>query len=469
MKQFMDKDFLLETETARRLFHNYAENMPIIDYHCHISPQEIAEDRHFDSITEVWLGGDHYKWRLIRSNGTPEEKITGKESTDLEKFVEYVKALSRAIGNPLYHWSHLELQRYFGIMEPLSEKNAEEVFKKCNAKLKDADMGVQGLIKQSNVKVICTTDDPADDLKWHQKLKEKQTCSAKVYPAMRPDKLLNIDKAGYTEYMARLGEAAGVEIKTLADIRTAMDKRIAFFEDMGCRATDHALEYVFCRPASEDEVNAIMAKALRGEAVTAEETEAYKTAVLTYLAGEYYKRGWVMQLHFATLRDLNTEMYKKLGPDTGFDSIAAGNCGKGLAAFLDHLHELGILPKTILYSGTPSDNAMIGTIIGCFQGPEARGKIQQGAAWWFNDTKQGMIDQMTSIANLSVFGNILGMLTDSRSFLSYARHEYYRRILCNWIGNLVENGEYPNDEDALRQLVEDICYNNVAAYFGFKM
>ena len=469
MKQFMDKDFLLETETARRLFHNYAENMPIIDYHCHISPQEIAEDRHFNSITEVWLGGDHYKWRLIRSNGTPEEKITGKESTDLEKFVEYEKALPRAIGNPLYHWSHLELQRYFGIMEPLSEKNAEEVFKKCNAKLKDADMGVQGLIKQSNVKVICTTDDPADDLKWHQKLKEEQTCSAKVYPAMRPDKLLNIDKAGYTEYMARLGEAAGVEIKTLADIRTAMDKRIAFFEDMGCRATDHALEYVFCRPASEDEVNAIMAKALRGEAVTAEETEAYKTAVLTYLAGEYYKRGWVMQLHFATLRDLNTEMYKKLGPDTGFDSIAAGNCGKGLAAFLDHLHELGILPKTILYSGTPSDNAMIGTIIGCFQGPEARGKIQQGAAWWFNDTKQGMIDQMTSIANLSVFGNILGMLTDSRSFLSYARHEYYRRILCNWIGNLVENGEYPNDEDALRQLVEDICYNNVAAYFGFKM
>ena len=469
MKQFMDKDFLLETETARRLFHNYAETMPIIDYHCHISPQEIAEDRHFNSITEVWLGGDHYKWRLIRSNGTPEEKITGKESTDLEKFVEYAKALPRAIGNPLYHWSHLELQRYFGITEPLNEKNAEEVFKKCNAKLKDADMGVQGLIKQSNVKVICTTDDPADDLKWHQKLKEEQTCSAKVYPAMRPDKLLNIDKAGYAEYMARLGEAAGVEIKTFADIRTAMDKRIAFFEDMGCRATDHALEYVFCRPASEDEVDAIMAKAFSGEAVTVEETEAYKMAVLTYLAGEYYKRGWVMQLHFATLRDLNTEMYKKLGPDTGFDSIAAGNCGKGLAAFLDHLHELGILPKTILYSGTPSDNAMIGTIIGCFQGPEARGKIQQGAAWWFNDTKQGMIDQMTSIANLSVFGNILGMLTDSRSFLSYARHEYYRRILCNWIGNLVENGEYPNDEDALRQLVEDICYNNVAAYFGFKM
>ena len=451
MKQFMDKDFLLDTATAKHLFHDYAEHMPIIDYHCHISPQEIAEDHHFRSITEVWLGGDHYKWRLIRSNGTPEEKVTGTESTDLEKFVEYAKALPRAIGNPLYHWSHLELQRYFGITEPLSEKNAEDIFNRCKAKLQEKDMGVQGLIKQSNVKVICTTDDPADDLKWHQKLKDENTCSAKVYPAMRPDKLMNVDKAGY------------------ADIRKAMDKRISFFEEMGCRATDHALEYVFCREADEQTVDAIIAKALKGESISKEETEAYKTAVLTYLAGEYYKRGWVMQLHFATLRDLNSEMYRKLGPDTGFDSIAEGNCCKGLIAFLDHLNELHILPKTVLYSGTPNDNAMIGTIIGAFQGPEARGKIQQGAAWWFNDTKQGMIDQMTSIANLSVFGNILGMLTDSRSFLSYARHEYYRRILCNWIGNLVENGEYPNDEEALRQLVEDICYNNVANYFQFQM
>lgn len=451
MKQFMDKDFLLDTATAKHLFHDYAEHMPIIDYHCHISSQEIAEDHHFRSITEVWLGGDHYKWRLIRSNGTPEEKVTGTESTDLEKFVEYAKALPRAIGNPLYHWSHLELQRYFGITEPLSEKNAEDIFNRCNAKLQEKDMGVQGLIKQSNVKVICTTDDPADDLKWHQKLKDENTCSAKVYPAMRPDKLMNVDKAGY------------------ADIRKAMDKRISFFEEMGCRATDHALEYVFCREADEQTVDAIIAKALKGESISKEETEAYKTAVLTYLAGEYYKRGWVMQLHFATLRDLNSEMYRKLGPDTGFDSIAEGNCCKGLIAFLDHLNELHILPKTVLYSGTPNDNAMIGTIIGAFQGPEARGKIQQGAAWWFNDTKQGMIDQMTSIANLSVFGNILGMLTDSRSFLSYARHEYYRRILCNWIGNLVENGEYPNDEEALRQLVEDICYNNVANYFQFQM
>ncbi|MCH4167214.1 MAG: glucuronate isomerase [Megasphaera sp.] len=469
MKKFMDADFLLDTETARHLFHDYAKQMPIIDYHCHISPQEIAEDHRFKSITEVWLGGDHYKWRLIRSNGTPEEKITGKESTDLEKFIEYAKALPRAIGNPLYHWSHLELQRYFGITEPLNEKNAEKIFNQCNEKLKEADMGVQGLIKQSNVKVICTTDDPADDLKWHQKLAAEKTCSAKVYPAMRPDKLLNIDKAGYSAYMQHLGEAAGVTIRNFADICDAMGKRIQFFESMGCRATDHALEYVFCRQADEASVNAIIAKGLKGQAVTTEEAEAYKTAVLTYLAGEYAKRDWVMQIHYATLRDNNTKMFKKLGPDTGFDCIAEGNCGKGLVAFLDHLEQRGILPRTVLYSGTPADNALIGTIIGSFQGPEARGKIQQGAAWWFNDTKSGMIDQMTSIANLSVFGNILGMLTDSRSFLSYARHEYYRRILCNWIGNLVESGEYPNDDDMLKQLVQDICFNNVENYFQFKL
>ncbi len=469
MKKFMDEDFLLETETAKHLYHDYAEGMPIIDYHCHISPQEIAEDHKFSSITEAWLGGDHYKWRLIRSNGTPEEKITGNQSNDLVKFTEYAKALSRAIGNPLYHWSHLELQRYFGCTTILKESTAKEIFDVCNEKLKSPDMGVQGLIKKSNVKVICTTDDPADDLKWHEKLRRDGSCSAKVYPAMRPDKALNIDKAGFADYMEKLGKAAGVKIQTMDDVCAAMGKRISFFEKMGCRATDHALEYVFCREAGEDDVDAILAKALKHEPVSTEEAEAYKTALLTYLAGEYSKRGWVMQIHYATLRDNNQKMFERMGPDTGFDSIAAGNCGKGLVAFLDHLNDRGILPKTILYSGTPNDNAMIGTIIGCYQTSEARGKLQQGAPWWFNDTKQGTIDQMTSIANLSVFGNILGMLTDSRSFLSYARHEYYRRILCNWIGKLVENGEYPDDMETLGQMVQDICFNNVAAYFQFEL
>jgi glucuronate isomerase len=469
MKKFMDEEFLLETGTAKRLYHEYAEKMPIIDYHCHISPQEIAENHKFKSITEVWLGGDHYKWRLIRSNGTSEEKITGNDASDLVKFTEYAKALSRAIGNPLYHWSHLELQRYFDCKTPLKESTAKEIFDACNARLQDDDMGVQGLIKKSNVKVICTTDDPADDLKWHKKLREEGSCSAKVYPAMRPDKALYIEKPTFSDYMEKLGKAAGVKIHTMEDIRKAMGQRISYFEKMGCRATDHALEYVYCRETSENVLNVIVAKALNHVAVSVEEAEEYKTALLTYLAGEYSKRGWVMQLHYATLRDNNQKMFKKMGPDTGFDSIAAGNCARGLVSFLDHLNDRDILPKTIIYSGTPNDNALIGTIIGCYQNSEARGKIQQGAPWWFNDTKQGTIDQMTSIANLSVFGNILGMLTDSRSFLSYARHEYYRRILCNWIGKLVENGEYPDDMEMLGKMVEDICYNNVADYFQFKM
>ncbi|VBB09781.1 uronate isomerase [Lucifera butyrica] len=463
----MDEDFLLETETAKRLFHEYAEKMPIIDYHCHISPQEIAENHKFKSITEAWLGGDHYKWRLIRSNGTPESKITGKESSDWEKFLEYVKALSRAIGNPLYHWSHLELKRYFHCDMPLNEKTAAEIFRLCNQRLQAADMGVQGIIAKSNVKVICTTDDPVDDLKWHKKLKEEGSCAAKVFPAMRPDKAMGIEKAGFTEYMTRLAEVSGIAIKTMDDIRQALSNRIAFFAEMGCRATDHALKYVFCREAEEAALDQIVAKALAGAAVSVEEEEAYKTALLTFLAGEYSKRGWVMQIHYATLRDNNTNLFRQLGPDTGFDCIASCDCGEGLVALLDRLNQKGILPKTVLYSGNPADNALIGTIIGSFQGPEAKGKIQQGTAWWFNDTQQGMIDQMTSIANLSVFGNILGMLTDSRSFLSYTRHEYYRRILCNWIGNLVENGQYPADMESLGKMVEDICYHNAANYFQF--
>lgn len=467
MKKFMDEDFLLETKTAKKLFHEHAEKMPIIDYHCHISPQEIAEDHKFESITEAWLGGDHYKWRLIRSNGTPESKITGAESSDWDKFSEYAKALSQAIGNPLYHWSHLELQRYFNCDIPLNEKTAPEIFSLCNKKLKKDSMSVQSIIAKSNVKVICTTDDPADDLKWHKIIKEEGSCAAKVLPAMRPDKAMGIEKVGFATYMAHLANVSSTPIETMADIRLALSKRITFFEEMGCRATDHALKYIFYREVDEATLNEIVTKALTGKTISVEEEESYKTALLIFLAGEYYKRGWVMQLHYATLRDNNTNLFKQLGPDTGFDCIASYNCGEGLVAFLDGLNKKGILPKTVLYSGNPIDNALIGTIIGSFQGPEAKGKIQQGAPWWFNDSKQGMLDQMTTIANLSVFGNILGMLTDSRSFLSYARHEYYRRILCNWIGTLVENGEYPADMEYLGKMVEDICYNNVVNYFEF--
>ncbi len=468
MKKFMDKEFLLETETARKLFHEHAAKMPIIDYHCHINPQEIAENRVFKNITEVWLGGDHYKWRLIRSNGIEEKYITGKESSDREKFQKFAEALPRAIGNPLYHWTHLELQRYFGCTKPLSGDTAEEIWNLCNEKLQQPDMSVQGIIKQSNVKVICTTDDPADDLKWHKKIQADGNCPAKVLPAMRPDAAMRIEKPDWAAYMKRLGEVAGIEIETMQDIRDALKRRIDFFASMGCRASDHALEYVFCNEAEEYQLDDIVGRILNGKGKPSkDEIEKYKTALLLFLGEQYAERGWAMQIHYSALRDNNSKEYMVQGPDTGFDCIGSYSCGEGIVALLDALNKEGKLPKMILYSLNPTDNAMIGTILGSFQGPEIPGKIQQGAAWWFNDTKTGMIEQLTNVANLSVLGNVLGMLTDSRSFLSYTRHEYYRRILCNWIGKLVENGEYPDDMEYLGKLVEDICYNNAARYFGF--
>jgi glucuronate isomerase len=470
MKKFMDKNFLLETKTAQKLFFEHAAKMPIIDYHCHINPQEIAEDKKFKNITEAWLGGDHYKWRLIRSNGTEEKDITGTESSDRVKFQKFAEALEKSLGNPLYHWTHLELQRYFGVKKPLSGATAEEIWKTCNAKLKTKSMSVQGIIKQSNVKVICTTDDPISDLAWHKKIAADGKCAAKVVPAMRPDKPLHIAQPGWNKYIKELGKVAGVKsIATIEGIRKAMKQRMDYFEAMGCRATDHALEYAFYRPATDAKVNAVIKKAMAGKALTAEETETYETALLLFLGEEYATRGWAMEIHFSALRNTNSAMYKAMGPDTGFDCISAAPeyNAKGLAGYMDALNAKNKLPKMILFSLNPNDNAMIGALIGCFQGSEVAGKIQQGAAWWFNDTKRGMIAQLDSIADLSILGNILGMLTDSRSFLSYTRHEYYRRILCNWIGNKVENGEYPADMKVLGKMVEDICYNNAAKYFGF--
>jgi glucuronate isomerase len=467
MKEFMGKDFLLETETAKTLFHEYAAKMPIIDYHCHINPQQIAENYTFKNITEAWLGGDHYKWRMIRSNGVAEKDITGKESTDREKFQKFAESLPRAIGNPLYHWTHLELQRYFDCKTPLNGETAESIWNLCNEKIKQPDLSVQGIIKQSNVKVICTTDDPADDLCWHKKIKADGKCSAKVLPAMRPDAAMRVEKPGFAPYIKRLSEVSGVAIKTMADIRKALSLRMDFFGEMGCKASDHALEYVFCREAEEAKVDGVVKKALQGEKLTTEDVEVYKTALLLFLGEEYAKRGWAMQIHYSALRDNNALEFAKQGPDTGFDCIASYNCGEGLVNLLDALNKNHNLPKLIIYSLNPNDNAMIDTIIGSFQGPEVAGKIQHGAAWWFNDTKTGMIEHATSLANLSVLGNFIGMLTDSRSFLSYTRHEYFRRILCNVIGNWVENGEYPADMKYLGKLVEDISYNNAANYFEF--
>ena len=468
MKTFMDKDFLLSTDTAKELYHDIAAKMPILDYHCHISPQEIAENRKFDNITQVWLGGDHYKWRQMRSNGVEEKYITG-DASDREKFQKWAETLEMAIGNPLYHWSHLELQRYFGYTGVLNSETAEEVWNLCNAKLQEDSMRVQNLILQSGVTLICTTDDPADDLKWHKILAEDENFPVQVLPAWRPDKAMNLEKPDYVEYLEKLGKAAGMEIKTFADLKEALKKRMAFFDSMGCKASDHGLNYVAYAPASEEEMEAVFAKRMNGEAVSAEEEKKFKTAFMLFVAGEYSRLGWVMQLHYGCKRDNNTSMYNKLGPDTGCDCINNYAPAAELADFLNAVNEAGSLPKTILYSLNPNDDEVIGTTIGCFQNADTVGKIQQGSAWWFNDNKTGMMKQMTSLANLGLLVNFRCMLTDSISFLSDPRHEYFRRILCELIGGWVENGEYPKDMKTLEKIIKGISYNNAVRYFGFQL
>lgn len=467
MKAFMDKDFLLQTDTAKALYHDYAAKMPIIDYHCHINPQEIAEDRRFENITQVWLGGDHYKWRMIRSNGVPEEEITG-DADDRIKFQRFAEAMPRAIGNPMYHWTHLELQRYFGYNGVLNGDTAEEVWQLCNKKLQeDPDMTVRGLIRQSNVKVIGTTDDPADTLEYHAAIAAEGIEDFKVVPSYRPDKAIAIYKPGFAEYIAKLGAANGVAIRTAADVTKALAVAMDRFGALGCKAADHGMDYVMYRPATDKEVEAVFKKAMAGKAITMEEAEKYVTAITLFCGKEYARRGWVMQIHYCVQRNTNTRRFTALGPDVGCDCISTHECGEALTALLDAMDREDLLPKTVLYSLNPADNALLGSVIGCFQGTGAAGKIQHGSAWWFNDNKTGMEQQMTDLANLSLLGNFIGMLTDSRSFLSYTRHEYFRRILCNLVGNWVENGEYPADMAAVGAMVQDISYNNAKAYFGF--
>ena len=467
MKNFMDENFLLDTETAVKLYHEYSAKMPIIDYHCHISPKEIYEDRMFDNITQLWLGGDHYKWRLIRSNGVDENEITG-DAPDRVKFQHFAEALEKCIGNPMYHWTHLELQRYFDYHGVLNGETAEEVWNLCNEKLKDSSMSVRNLIKKSNVAFIGTTDDPIDTLEWHKKIAEDDSFDVVVAPSFRPDKAVNIDKVGFIEYIDALGKVTGKTIKTVADVKAALSDRIVFFKEAGCKASDHGLDFVPFALADEKELNKILKKALAGNAVTAEEAEKYKTEIVLHCAREYAKHDIVMQLHYNALRNPNDKMFARLGPDTGFDVINSVFCGEKICSFLNALEKDSQLPKTVLYSLNPADNAMLGTILGAFQGTEVEGKMQHGSAWWFNDHKEGMTSQLTSLANLSVLGNFIGMLTDSRSFLSYTRHEYFRRILCSLLGKWVENGEYPNDEASLKKIVEGISYNNARKYFGLK-
>ena len=459
MKAFIDRDFLLTTDTAKHLYHDYAAPMPIIDYHCHLVPQEIYEDRKFENITQVWLGADHYKWRLMRSAGVDEKYVTG-DATDREKFQKWAETIGLAIGNPLYHWSHLELRNYFGYEGALNGDTAEEVWNLCNAKLQEPGMSARNLIINSNVKALCTTDDPADTLEWHRKLAE-EGFSVKVLPSYRPDKAVALEKPDYLDYLAKLGN-----IDSYDKLVAVLKEKLEFFVESGCRVTDHGVDAVPFAPATHEEVCAIFAKRLAGEMPTALEAKQFKTALMLALAKEYARHGLVMQLHFGVIRDNSKRLFRKLGPDCGVDSIGDNASIRELAAFLGELDETDELPKTIIYSLNPNDNAAIETVMGGFQNGTAVSKMQHGSAWWFNDHKQGMIDQMVSLANEGYLAGFVGMLTDSRSFLSYTRHEYFRRILCELVGNWVENGEFANDEKALQTIIEGISVKNAERYFG---
>lgn len=467
MKAFLDDDFLLTTPTARRLY-QVARSMPILDYHCHLDPKEIAQDRRFENITQVWLGGDHYKWRLMRANGVDEAYITG-DAPDREKFQKWAETLELAIGNPLYHWSHLELRRYFGYEGVLNGDTAQEVWELCNQKLQEPGMSARSLIANSGVTLVCTTDDPADSLEWHQQLAQDSSFPVKVLPAWRPDAAMGLERPEYLDYLQRLGQAAGVEIRTYADLKEALLSRMAFFDKMGCRASDHALTVAVCQPASEEELERVFQKRLEGEPFTQEELAAFQTGFLRFVAGEYKRLGWVMQLHYGCRRNNNTRMFHKLGRDTGYDAVLQGTPSLEVAAFLDLLASQDALPRMVLYSLNPNDDEGLNSVIGCFQDGTPLGRIQQGSAWWFNDHKTGMVKQLTAFANGGLLGNFIGMLTDSRSFLSYPRHEYFRRILCELLGAWVENGEYPADWKALEKMVRGVCYNNAVEFFGFPL
>ena len=467
MKAFLDDDFLLTTPTARRLY-QVARSMPILDYHCHLDPKEIAQDRRFENITQVWLGGDHYKWRLMRANGVDEAYITG-DAPDREKFQKWAETLELAIGNPLYHWSHLELRRYFGYEGVLNGDTAQEVWELCNQKLQEPGMSARSLIANSGVTLVCTTDDPADSLEWHQQLAQDSSFPVKVLPAWRPDAAMGLERPEYLDYLQRLGQAAGVEIRTYGDLKKALLSRMAFFDKMGCRASDHALTVAVCQPASEEELERVFQKRLEGEPLTQEELAAFQTGFLRFVAGEYKRLGWVMQLHYGCRRNNNTRMFHKLGRDTGYDAVLQGAPSLEVAAFLDLLASQDALPRMVLYSLNPNDDEGLNSVIGCFQDGTPLGRIQQGSAWWFNDHKAGMVKQLTACANGGLLGNFIGMLTDSRSFLSYPRHEYFRRILCELLGAWVENGEYPADWKALEKMVRGVCYNNAVEFFGFPL
>lgn len=471
MKNFMDKDFLLDTPTAVKLYHDYAEKLPIIDYHCHLSPREIAENKTFSNITELWLYADHYKWRAMRSCGVDEKYITGN-SSDFEKFSEFCRIMPLLAGNPVYHWSHLELRRYFDCDLTINSKNCEAIWKLTSEKLAAERLGAKDYIKNSGVTLLCTTDDPADDLRYHKEIAESDF-SVQVLPAFRPDKGFNIERAGIRDYIAQLGASCGVEITDLDSLCAAYTASLDRFEALGCKTADHGMDnYIAFATPDPYHANEIFKKALAndGAGITEEELALWKSQLMRFFGKEYVKRGWVLQLHYGVLRNPNKTMFKLLGPDSGFDTIHAKNCIADIAYLLNYLQENEALPRTILYPINPSDNAAIGTLCGSFCRGDGSGMptVVQGSAWWFNDNIDGMETQMRSTGNLASLGCFLGMLTDSRSFMSYPRHEYFRRIMCNLMGSWVERGMYPDFEDAA-ELVSRISYYNTKNYFGFNL
>jgi glucuronate isomerase len=481
MKKFMDEDFLLSTKTAQRLYHEAAAGEPIFDYHCHLNPREIAEDRRFPDLAYVWLGenhyGDHYKWRIMRANGVDENLVTGN-APSYDRFLAWAETVPAAVGNPLYHWTHLELQRYFGIHEPLNRESAPEIWKAANDKLKnDPDFSVYGIFKKFKVYAVGTTDDPADSLEWHEKIKKSGKTATRVIPSFRPDRVMNIEKPDFARYIADLAQRAGKQIAGLADLLDVLRDRVAFFDRLGCRASDHALEYIPFESAAGDrdgsiregawekEAGETFAAAMAGKTPGKRETESWKTFILTRLAAEYHDRGWAMQIHLAALRNNNSRGFKSLGADTGYDAAHDQPVAANLSRFLDYQETSGKLPKTILYSLNIKDFYSLATIMGCFQEGGTAGKLQLGSSWWFLDHKDGMEAQMKLLANVGLLSRFVGMLTDSRSFLSYPRHEYFRRILCNILGLWVEDGEVPNDFNLLGGMVRDISFGNAQRYF----
>lgn len=450
----INDNFMLKNPTAKRLYRYYAEKMPIIDYHCHLSPEEIATDHVFKNATELFLGGDHYKWRLMRAAGVDEKYITG-DADDYEKFAAFASVVPYMIGNPMYHWIHLELKRYFGIEEVLSAKSCEKIWNKINEQLKKPEFSAKNLILRSNVVALCTTDDPADDLKYHRAL---ESWSVKVLPTFRPDKLLSIEKDEFCDYIAAAG------IKSYDDVARWIEKRVDYFASLGCKLSDHSLSFV---PYAEGDAKAAFEKKLNGGILSDEEKQTYKTAVMLTLAKNYARKGWTMQLHIGALRNNNTREFGKLGADSGYDSISDAPVAQKLSRLLDAMEKENALPKTILYSLDKNANYTLATMAGNFQSAPFESKIQLGSGWWFNDQRDGMEEQLRALANLGLLSKFVGMLTDSRSFVSYTRHEYFRRIFCNLVGKWVEEGEYPADEQMLKEMVEGVCYKNAEKYFGF--